>query len=445
MHKNIFLFLVTISSLSLCAQNAQPTQEISRKIKSLEDRTKAVRTPALPHYASTPSIVEKVLRSLHYGALGDALGNPFEFATKADRNAPFNGSTLTRITSTQDIQQLAYAHHPPHTDCLVTDDTVMGELTFAVLAKNKNRKVFNRKKEPSDRLLLELLAERYIANYKDKSGYSWADSYRAPGKACLTTIKKLSTLAYLKKRFFHSWWASSSGYAPGTEGGCGAIMRAAPAGWVFHDDITRAARVAGLQSLITHGDGCSIAASAAFAAAIAAGIQGYSIEHIFDIAESAARTFNGGTESEKGDWQKSPFKTKHALIADEIRSCAKAKIETLQELEQWYRDHSSFGAPGFLTGALATLKFLEKNPTTYTLLEATLFPVNAPQNQTVIDRDSLASGIGQLVSVVDELNFKKEAISPLIHVERSKERDHNSRELCALIAKHDGNKKNSYR
>ena len=83
--------------------------------------------------------------------------------------------------------------------------------------------------------------------------------------------------------------------------GCGAAVRVAPVGILYRseslDDIVNGAREA---SISTHGGSLAIAAAAATAAAVSAAIDGASPDHVFAMAERAARQVESAWPGDRG-------------------------------------------------------------------------------------------------------------------------------------------------
>lgn len=187
-------------------------------------------------------------------AVGDALGYPAEFRSRAQLLSEIGPEGITEFVALDDRRfsrpEFVGTEHPPGT---FTDDTQMTvALAEALLAA-----------EPCDLdTLMPAVAERFV---------EWSQSEkndRAPGNACMRGCHRLSSGVD---------WRSAGD--PNSKG-CGSAMRVAPIG-LFYDDLDQVVEVAHASSLLTHGHPAALASAAAAALLGAMALQGISPEEMF--------------------------------------------------------------------------------------------------------------------------------------------------------------------
>ena len=164
-------------------------------------------------------------------AAGDALGHPTEFMSLAAIHQRFGPRGIEAFAAT--------GRHPAGT---FTDDTQMAIAVARGLAR-KGR-------QPLDDLM-GAIAHEFVAWAKHPT------NDRAPGGTCLAGCRNLASGVHWKQ----------AGVAHSK--GCGAAMRAAPAGLYHWNDDDQLVRVAAAQALLTHGHPTGVASSVAAAAPIA--------------------------------------------------------------------------------------------------------------------------------------------------------------------------------
>lgn len=239
-----------------------------------EQEQKYAASTAAAHSAEPKEQITPAKRSwaaVYNGAVGDALGRVTEFIQ----------------TNTQNITQLSQAVRPDHGFANYTDDTVMA---LIVLEEMKNA----RKNQLNDQQITDSLARKFAELLGEKTKYTvdplFAIRTHGPGNSAAGQELSL----FIEQKWDNSnttWWLSRSGKAE-TEAGCGSAMRAWPIGLVFHDDLERAARLADMQSQITHRHPLARAASAALAVGTALAYTGKSVEEIVDGMIAAAEKFD---------------------------------------------------------------------------------------------------------------------------------------------------------
>jgi ADP-ribosylglycohydrolase len=185
-------------------------------------------------------------------AIGDALGHPTEFVGSVSGiRARWGPSGVTGFEPT--------GRHPAGT---FTDDTQMSiAVARAFLAAGA---------ADLDALMARMAAE-FVAWSRS------AQNNRAPGGACMSGCSRLEQGV--------PW--RSAGVADSK--GCGAAMRAAPVGLVFHRDEERLIRVALAQSAPTHRHPTGFASSVAAAAAVAWAARGEGLDGLLDFVEACVK------------------------------------------------------------------------------------------------------------------------------------------------------------
>lgn len=190
--------------------------------------------------------------SLFGCAVGDALGYPIEFSN-IDPREPIVKDLLPG----------------PKGISLFSDDTQMTIAAAEGLLESRDRLTIMGS-APN-------VAERFIAWSKSP------ENNRAPGNACMFGCAQLAQGT--------TWF--KAGKQNG--GGCGAAMRSAPYGWLFHDDWYRAATWAGEHALMTHRSSMAQASAAAVAAGVSAALMGMSVMRIASMMHIAADMYDAET------------------------------------------------------------------------------------------------------------------------------------------------------
>jgi DNA ligase (NAD+) len=165
-------------------------------------------------------------------AVGDALGHPTEFMSSLSRiRAQYGPDGIRDFDGS--------GRHPPGT---FTDDTQMTIAVARALALQGHQSLD---------VLMGQLGREFVAWARHPS------NNRAPGGTCMSGCRNLQQ---------GTPWRDA-----GVKGskGCGAAMRAAPVGLVFHDDDDALVRIAAAQSVLTHSHPTGIASSVAAAAPVA--------------------------------------------------------------------------------------------------------------------------------------------------------------------------------
>lgn len=176
-------------------------------------------------------------------AVGDALGLPTEFISRARILARFGPQGLT-----------GFAPGNGHPAGTFTDDTQMSLAVAEGLLAAQG--------EDLDELL-RCICSRFVA---------WArspDNDRAPGNTCLAGCRNLERGVPWRE----------AGVA--NSKGCGTAMRVAPVGLRFYQDLERVAEVARATALPTHGHPAAVEGAAAAALMVALALRGQGPEEIY--------------------------------------------------------------------------------------------------------------------------------------------------------------------
>lgn len=208
------------------------------------------------------------IASLIGGAIGDALGYPVEF------------SKMDAITRDYGKDGIIDLNKDINTGLApVTDDTQMTLFTadgliWAMPKKNKNvidylHKSYLRWYHTQTKTVLHEKNENILnrQSHEDtKSILDYKELYkrRSPGISCLTALN-----SFLKGTVENPVNDSK---------GCGAVVRVAPIGLFFHEDIDKAYNIAVESAAITHGHPTGQIAAGAFAVIIANLVNGLSIK-----------------------------------------------------------------------------------------------------------------------------------------------------------------------
>ena len=200
-------------------------------------------------------------------AVGDALGFPCEFRTRAQILAAFGPSGVTDFVGILDAAwpkwpAILSRPHPPGT---FSDDTQMSIALAEGLLDGERGNLD---------IVMQRVAARFVA-------WSHADNNnRAPGNACMTGCTNVERGM--------PW--SVAGVADSK--GCGAAMRVAPIGLLYADDHERLLEVARASALITHRHDAGIEGAAAAALLVALALSKRTPEQMYDalVKECAPRS-----------------------------------------------------------------------------------------------------------------------------------------------------------
>ena len=201
---------------------------------------------------------QKYLGSILGLAIGDALGYPCEFRSRAKILDAFGPDGVTDLVSVDDerwprIPIIVGATQPAGT---YSDDT---QMTVALARGLLDAGVG----APIDELMVAI-GKRFV---------DWSrspDNNRAPGGTCMTGCQRLGEGV--------AW--RDAGVA--NSKGCGSAMRVAPLGLVYADDHDRLLEVARASSILTHGHDAGIEGAASAALLVALAMQGATPEQMYD-------------------------------------------------------------------------------------------------------------------------------------------------------------------
>jgi ADP-ribosylglycohydrolase len=184
---------------------------------------------------SKDDLLSRIKGSLLGTAIGDALGYPVEFSGQTPDNRVVFGLAPRELDF--DGRRVA----------LYSDDTQM------------TRAVMDGLLDTVDVRINFLEATDHVANRFIKWSNGPDGGHRAPGGTCMRGCHRLEEgIEPLK----------AGNFDPKTGGGCGAVMRSAPYGWLWYDNIKEATRWAAAHACMTHGAPIGQASSAALAAAV---------------------------------------------------------------------------------------------------------------------------------------------------------------------------------
>lgn len=191
-------------------------------------------------------------------AVGDALGYPVEFLSRSELREQYPGG-IRGFVPPAGTTRLG----------LVSDDT---QMTMAVARALLAADPFD-----LDQVMAEVC----------KTFITWANSpenNRAPGPTCMEAIRRI-------ERGTH-WFASGDPYSKG----CGAAMRAAPIGLLYHRHPEMLVAVARAVSICTHAHPTGVSSGIAAAAAVAAIVNGAALDALLDEIRAALVTVRGPAE-----------------------------------------------------------------------------------------------------------------------------------------------------
>ena len=349
---------------------------------------------------------EKMLNSLQWGALGDAWGNPVEFAVYRFKSNIFDNG-VKRIQSSKGL--IEELKRLKRLDCLAdgkliqTDDTVMTEITLAALILHaQHDKEFGRCDE-----FMERLAHAININYEMRNtagSYSWADAKRAPGLQCMKAADQFSV--HLAEKDF-SWDRTKSGlHQRGFEGGCGRIMAASAFGMFFYKSPALAGRLAAQHSKISHADVVSQVACDVYAYGIARALSGEDLSvTVADMISAAEKKSQVLKVEEKIEWDACPYKPhgmehqqKPYTVADRLKDAciAVSSATSIGDAHRFYAQNTGMGAPDFVASVVFTALYAQKYRLTMTGVCDIILHTPAK-----IDRDSLLSGALRFLAFFD--------------------------------------------
>lgn len=211
-----------------------------------------------PRPQSTVSFTDRVSGCLLGGACGDALGAPVEFSS---------GSAIERRYGPRGVREFGEAYGAVGA---ITDDTQMTLFTAEGLIRNAVRATTKgigwdptgRTHEALARWLMTQNERPGLSNF-DRNGWLLGQDLlharRAPGNTCLTSLREGTVVGR---------------FARNNSKGCGGVMRVAPVGLFFNDDVELAYAEGCKSAALTHGHPSGIGASGALAMIIALICQG---------------------------------------------------------------------------------------------------------------------------------------------------------------------------
>lgn len=237
------------------------------------------------------SILDRAYGALIGGAIGDAMGMPASFFTRAQI-----GETYGYIEDFLEPEKDVQGYHGNLQAAEITDDTMESIIICNVLLEKNgfSEETFNQAMK------------------------EWAIEQ----KMLESTVIGPSTRRYLT--------ALIEGRDPKLEAGKGntngSAMRVAPIGVKYHYDIAKCIEAAAASSLPSHGSKPAVAAACAVAAAVAGGVAGgYSVNEILNIAYDAA-VFG----EKKGTEITAPSVSKRIrLIEHIVDGCGEAPMEDI--------------------------------------------------------------------------------------------------------------------
>jgi ADP-ribosylglycohydrolase len=188
-------------------------------------------------------------------AVGDALGYPAEFRTRAQLLRELGPEGITGFLRLKDPRfSRPFMTGPDHPPGTFTDDT---QMTLAVAEALLSQGGAGR--EP----LMQEMGRRFVEWHRSP------DNNRAPGATCGTGCENLARGVHWRK----------AGVAESK--GCGSAMRVAPVG-LFYEDLDEVESVARDSSLPTHGHPAALEASAAAALLVALALRGTPPERMYE-------------------------------------------------------------------------------------------------------------------------------------------------------------------
>lgn len=193
-------------------------------------------------------------------AVGDALGYPTEFRSRAQILSCFGPDGVTDFVSLKDARWVGRPiiigpDQPPGT---YSDDTQMTlALAYGLLDTLTG--------DLND--MMNAVADHFVAWSKSE------DNNRAPGGTCMTGCERLNEGT--------PWQRSGVAQSKG----CGSAMRVAPIGLLFANDHNKLLEVARASSIMTHGHDAAIEGAASAALLVALALNGASLEQMYDAIE----------------------------------------------------------------------------------------------------------------------------------------------------------------
>ena len=200
-------------------------------------------------------------------AVGDALGYPGEFRTRAQILETFGPEGITEFVGVMDERWPARpiiigTRHPPGS---YSDDTQMTIALAEGLLETQGQDLDAR---------MEAVGRHFVAWSRSE------DNDRAPGGTCMTGCENLARGV--------PWRQANVANSKG----CGSAMRVAPIGLLWHDEPEELGRVARASSLLTHGHDAGVEGAAAAARLVGAAARGDAPEAMYHevMAASAGRS-----------------------------------------------------------------------------------------------------------------------------------------------------------
>ncbi len=209
--------------------------------------------------------LDKIRGCLFGGAIGDALGYPVEFLKRSEIINKYGEKGLRKLVLVKTTDK-----------ALISDDTQMILFTAEGLYREE------------ESLEIDEIYRSYLRWYctqtsenldelpsKDQNDYNSIMSYkelyirRAPGMTCLSALS--------------SGEMGTPDNPLNNSKGCGGVMRVAPVGLIYHDDINKAFEVGKNVAAITHGHPTVYIAAGAFAMIVAELMKG---KKLYESVES---------------------------------------------------------------------------------------------------------------------------------------------------------------
>jgi ADP-ribosylglycohydrolase len=191
------------------------------------------------------TVLEKSFQGCLLGlAIGDALGYPVEFKNRNDLINEYGSEGVTDFVQNNWFKRGNYS-----------DDT---QMSIAVAKALISADIYN----------LD-----HVMSHIKKEFIEWANSdenNRAPGPTCMYGCINM-------EKGIH-WFSSGDPYSKG----CGAAMRSAPIGLVYHNDISRLIEVSRAVAISTHAHPTALSSSITMAASVAYAIMQRPVDRLLD-------------------------------------------------------------------------------------------------------------------------------------------------------------------
>ncbi len=233
--------------------------------------------------SKTPSfnvvINDRITGSFVSLALGDAMGKITKLLASQDItvNYPHGISRIKDIPKNQLWNSETTKPILPY-----TSDTQLAILVLRTAIKNRKHKWDN------DTSMAHL-AKLFVLWSHDPDGGLCAE--RSPDQTCITSGQELERRFRAgRDTFGKEWWACGTGSNNiALENGTGSLVRVAPIGYVFCDQLEKAQRLAVDQSLLSHRHPNALGACAAMVTGIIYAIRGFDPELIVEKMIDAAK------------------------------------------------------------------------------------------------------------------------------------------------------------